>query len=544
MYQTSELLSGIEIYQNVIGGWIDLDAVPLHQNFFIPRTIQRGGDANETRIPPLTGFSILLDVPESRIDTLTFRWKIERLRLGVGWVTQREEVHVGAPNFGKVWVDVYYEPINLDPEALTDNWRISLVGQTESISIAFGIVQGYTTAYRNDDFEDQINPSETAPLAFRVLTASGDEGRDFLGNTYRHSIFQHSIQNVGSDGDSANKHWLSKPNPSRFAVENLFFDVSENGSAGVVDSILLDPITPDVYFHVYYSSEGDPQTTSEAWNEKLWTRVERTFQATKRETHVFPEPIRARYIKIEFSHLQPRPYQPGPFQTPIRYQKHPKWVLDYHLLRLEQERMTANVSTARTVNLRYSALDIAYNYFLDDLSQEPQQPISLQGETGRLQEFVQTRTDRSDIIDSNLLGKINLSLQPFRSGTTSLVKRGSLLSEFVLATTTNVVPEEVPNLSRAFLNEVSTLNRGDVVVEQSFPVMSFYLTARHRYRELEAEFSHNRAYFAGVREIFLLRERYTKASDTNLYVEIGGDSVNLLSTDFVHDENALIIRDD
>ncbi len=370
-------------------------------------------------------------------------------------------------------------------------------------------------------------------LAFRLLSASGDRGIDFLGNPYRNAIFQHGVENVAS-GSEPNAYWFSKPNPSRFAIENLYFDVSTVGSDSVIDSILIDPITPDVYFHIYYTSEGEPVTEAADWDEKLWHRVPKTFQAKTRETHVLPEPISTRYVKIEFSHLQARPYAPGIFQQPIKYLKHPKWVLDYFLARVAEQEAISNRFVASNVEVRYSTLDLAYNYYLDDLRQESDAPAQLSaGAINTLSGFFQNRTDRSDEIDAETLIKINTIMQPYRAGTTGLVG-------YALDGESTTQAFELPT-DRDIISTVSSLNRGAVVFEQDYPVMFYYLTCRHRYREVSATLTHDRAYFAGIRQIAFLRERYTNQTDTMLYVEIGGDSVNLATSDFVRSDNSLVI---
>ena len=62
--------------------------------------------------------------------------------------------------------------------------------------------------------------------------------------------------------------------------------------------------------------------------------------------------------------------------------------------------------------------------------------------------------------------------------------------------------------------------------------MFFYLTCRHGYRTISGEFSHDRAYFAGVNEIAFTRENYTAAHDNTQYTEPGADLQNIERNDF------------
>jgi hypothetical protein len=81
-------------------------------------------------------------------------------------------------------------------------------------------------------------------------------------------------------------------------------------------------------------------------------------------------------------------------------------------------------------------------------------------------------------------------------------------------------------------SDVSSLNRDRVVIEQNHPVMFFYLTCRHAYREVEAKFTHDRAYFVGVRELAFLRDNYMTAFDTTTYIESNADTLNVERNEF------------
>lgn len=604
MSLTSKLLSGVEVNQNRADQALNVAAA--YQEFYLPATITRGTGASEIITPPLTGFSVMVGIAEGTANAFVLDWELQRHFDGGDWQAITQGRTIGAPAEGdRVWIDNYFdEEIPVDPEMLNDKLRIKLTTASagsvidQSVSYEAGTVtiagvnfaveltkdtptffngNGVEGVLYWDSYDGAIyysnrqgatglwtanvaggqytfaytNANETGELAgtltWRLLTASGDSGRDFLGNSYRHAIFSHKIDSVTTlDGEKEDRYWFSKPNPSRFAIENLFFDVRDSLSAdSVIDSVLLDPITPNVYFSIYYSREGDPGATPEEWNEKLWERVPKVFKATRRESHALPQPVRAKYIKIEFTSLQPRSYSPGVFQQPIRYQKHPKWVLDYFLARINDQKVGEDQFVARRVDVQFNALDMAYNYFLDDLHQEPDLPVRFDPDQyANLTEFIQQRTDSSDLVDSTTLNSINTRLTPYRDGLASQIRfSDTLLNRFVAATLGAEGQEFAPIQTNTIGIDVSTLDREAVVYEQSFPVMYFYLTARHRYREMQASFEHDRAYFVGVREVAFLRERYDKATDTTMYIEIGGDSINLQSSDWVHDNTSLVIDD-
>jgi hypothetical protein len=381
-------------------------------------------------------------------------------------------------------------------------------------------------------------------FCFRVLGLTADDGIDFLGNRYRSVVSTNDTNAIstaaGADPDS---YWLSKPNPSKFAVENLYFDMRKTwvhpdtgdevmaDQAVVVDRILIDPTTPGAHFSIYYTDEGDPGENEEQWDNKLWVRIPQTYRMERRETHVFPEPIAAKYIKIEFSHLQARHYAPGNFQQSIRYKKHPKWVLDYFLARMQ----TDSNFLAQNVRVIYDALDLAYNYYLDDLGQEPQATIDVNAAVlSDVTSFLSDRDDVSDRIDSNTLDRLNLVLDPYRQHPALRGYSNTLLGDYARQTVdpnSDYAVEGVRSTSTT-VPDVSSLNRDRVVVEQNYPVMFFFLKCRHKYREVEAKFSHDRAYFVGVRQIAFLRDNYMSAFDATTYIEPASDTQNIERNEF------------
>jgi hypothetical protein len=79
---------------------------------------------------------------------------------------------------------------------------------------------------------------------------------------------------------------------------------------------------------------------------------------------------------------------------------------------------------------------------------------------------------------------------------------------------------------------VSGLDRQAVVLDESTPVMYFWVICRHEYKEAKAKFEADRAYFAGLKELAFLRAQFSIAADTNLYLEAGTDDTNTERSDF------------
>jgi hypothetical protein len=327
------------------------------------------------------------------------------------------------------------------------------------------------------------------------------------------------------DGNSVGYNWEGAPNLSASVpVPSPTID----DSPMVVDKVLIDPITPGVFFHVYYSDEGVAGESEAEWENKLWTRVNGTFQANKRETHALPYPITAKFIKIEFSHLQARSYNPGDQPRPTAYKKHPRWVLEYFMARTNSK----NALEARLMNKRvgvvFDGYDLGFNYYLDDINQEPDQPAEIALRSDALDSFL--RDDNfADRIDPDTMSRINLAFEPYKSHISTWFGRNSLgdvLNATIDGITNYPVEENYGGDTRG------SFRNPEVAYENDVPAMFFFVTCRHKYRESLASFSHNRAYFVGIRQISFSRENYTERFDTDHYIEPAGDLLNIERNDF------------
>lgn len=388
-------------------------------------------------------------------------------------------------------------------------------------------------AFQQDGVTQITDGGASVSLLFRVLAGVADSGRDFLGNNYRNVVTKANASNISTE--AIDRFWLSKPNPSRFGVESLYFDVRSGEDAVVVDRIHLDPLTPGVYFNIYYSNDPIPGYDETTWDNLMWERVPAIFVMHRRETHVLPRPITAKYIKLEFSHLQARHYAPGNFQRPTIYKKFPKWVTDYYLAayatKVDPTRYTKSV-----VTLRYDALDLAYNYYLDDIRQQPDYPNVVEGmaDVAALKRFLSAEPSLADQADAETLGQIKLAFRPFLNSPHSLGRFGDLLFEYG-----NPSDEQRQNYStevirraRAQTGQVAADDLDQIVVEKQYPVMSFFLTCRHRYKLSSSYFERDQAYFAGVKEVAFTREHYASKFDHPLYIESAGDNVTVERNDF------------
>jgi hypothetical protein len=128
-------------------------------------------------------------------------------------------------------------------------------------------------------------------------------------------------------------------------------------------------------------------------------------------------------------------------------------------------------------------------------------------------------------------------MKPYRTRPVNRASNlGTLLSNMALAQSQGTYSTERINSATADTTQVSSLDREQLIVENNYPVMFFYLTCRHKYRELEAYFEDDKAYFVGVRELAFTREHYVQASDNAMYTENMGDFTNAWRNDFIEEE--------
>ena len=332
------------------------------------------------------------------------------------------------------------------------------------------------------------------------------------------------------DGDALGCEWLGQRGQSPSAQLEQSTPADDTV---VIDGIMVDPSTPNMAFNVYYSIDdaytSDNMTESD-WESKLWARVPEVYIATQAQQYVFPAPVAAKYMKVEFTNLQAQTFTPGPFAQPVAYKKFPTWVADFFIAQLELPSFVAS-----SVNVVNDALSFAYSYYLDDIMQTPAKPNpDPTSATTALTSFF-NQNDVTGQVDATTLSQINLVMQSFQLPTGSIINSTSLLGQSVLSSTSTSVTPLTSESSTQIPTDYSTVSsttREPVVFEQSLPVMYFFLTCRHAYKELVASFEYNRAYFAGVNDITFLRHNYSTATDSAQYIESGNDTTNAIVQDF------------
>jgi len=118
-----------------------------------------------------------------------------------------------------------------------------------------------------------------------------EEAEDFS------SFSENSVYKWGADkaiDGSYNTFWRSKGVPDAQGVE--FINLSIPASGDAVAGIMIDPETPGCTVSIYSSNDNE-----------VWVPIHKDYYLSN-EIMWFPEPIKAKYFKIEFSKLQPRGY--------------------------------------------------------------------------------------------------------------------------------------------------------------------------------------------------------------------------------------------
>jgi hypothetical protein len=529
----SLLYSGIVINQNHApesgSDWLALSGT-VYQTFHLPADFARAG----TTTPPLTGVQIRVGVTAV---SGSLAVGLEHRSFFGSWTPLATGVATGAPVLDdEVWLTCMFDAVDVTGME-SDDFRISLSSPVGVDRVWYTVpnpmADASAKALAADGTTALLDTSREYSFNFRLLGAVADSGTDFLGSQYRSAVVRKSVSatNPTASNDAV---WLSSPQPSQFAVVSQYFDVSDSGSAVVVDGVVMDPVTPGIYAHAYYCNDGAAGTTDDEWEERVWIPIPRSYKVLGRDTYKFPAPVQAKYLKLEYSHLQARGYPAGSFQKSIQYKKHPKWVLDYFLL------ATASVTgddqfVARSVTVNYDAYSLAFDYYRDDLGTAADPPPFLTPEDrASVERFVSSRDDKSDVVDPRTAAQINTVLAPFLIDPRARVTARTLLGEVMVQTPgPSGYPVETLPANTPVSAAVSTLDRENVVFEQSFPVMFFYLACRHRYRVVNAPLTHDRAYFAGMREVAFVREHYHAEADLPMYVETLGDYANAERNDFL-----------
>lgn len=474
----------------------------------------------------------------------------ERFDSPAGWTGVCEGLVI-AKGDGDQWVDAKFSPEVVDPDWVNQKFKIVIEGDYNLNKIYYCTPSAFlkeANAYKKDG--QPLVSRDTSSIMMRVLAAVANEGTDFLSNKFRSTIEKFEANSVGDD---SNEFWSSKPNPSKYGVENIYFDVSSvNNNSNVIDSIYLNAITPGVTFNIYYSNEtlgenliiNTEEDLVNAWDDLLWTWVPKTFKANKAQSYALPFPITAKSIKIEFSSLQATYYNPGSHDKLIFYKKHPTWVVNYFLSihNLYANQIEDAIPSDQTL-ITYDLFKLAFNYYKGDIVNTPNGPIVIEddnSQNGIVTSLLKNAASDLEGYDSFSLNNINAAFDKFRSHPGLYTNRSTTVGD---AAAKKSIEEffnysvESLSLARGRTEVVSTTNRNHLMLEKQMPAMYFYPTCRHKYKKAYARFETNKAYFVKIKEIRFERNNHNIISDKQIYKFVPGDTTNYEHSDFISSAN-------
>lgn len=565
--QSIKNFSSVVINQDVINSSSHFiatgDNAWRYQEFFLPENYSRG-QGSEAITPSLSGLQLLVQNSSTEIDC---DWIIEYQVFGSGWVKLLEGQRAYAEKVGsQVWARIDFDQeVNVTSiESSRFRFGIRSTGTLSKIWYSSPnplATTGSAKAFAANGTTPLQPSGQDISFCFRLIALAADEGIDFLGNTFRSALITSKAENINPIVGTKDSAWYSKPNPSRFAVEALYFDVrpaapvtyslvsinyvanetNKIDSPATIDSLVVDPITPGVYMHVYYSTDGDVGNTENEWESKIWYRVPKAFKLLKKETIEIPQPIEAKFIKLEFTHLQAKPYTPSDFAKPVIYNKYPQWVINYFIAQIEAKNALETKNTAGRKTIIFDALDFAYNYYIDDLKQEPESPVDAPSN------FVAgvSNADFEDIADANTLNKIKFVFDYFKQNPSIFAKDTNILGNYVIS---NISGSDITNYPFegngarvTSYAEIYGIVNQSVAFENDFPVMFFFLPCRHQYKKVIAQFSHNRAYFVGIKQVAFIRSRYSVPVDNTTIAASTSDVINVENNDFDSDDGVIVV---
>jgi len=425
--------------------------------------------------------------------------------------------------------DQVYRVNALSAVAITLNAPYTGVSTTGSTG---AIVYPYSSY---DSVNDAYVLEGNKNLVMRVWADVADEGRDILGNTYRYVTHKEKAKYV-VDGTKAG--WMSEPAPTPDAVECLYFDIRSRNDEDryvttLVEALSIAPRTPGVRMNVYWSQqniEGDrPETTTE-WDYLLWTPIQETYTLRRDEVIEFPQPIKAAFIKLEFTALNPLPFRIPTFPAlpPRLYRRYPTWVEDQFnnsKIRATVDDWFSNNSTPVQIKVLSSLANPIREF------EYKQKEFLAALALGKIDGDQLITSGIVDIKDKALLDPVTASkvyiqeTDQFESSLLVSVDQNSLLGKLVVNRfNPNILTDPVEVPPSAIFDGVGNVSTINDRVSQSYQnlaqvPMRFNRASRHVYTYEEAEFN-KKAYFVGIDEVRFLRNNYTVQRDDPLIVDI------------------------
>ena len=357
-------------------------------------------------------------------------------------------------------------------------------------------------------------------------------GIDVLGNSYRTAAKEYSLENLFN---RKTRLWKSQVNPTRFAVEAIYFDISKTGNPSLIDEIYLDPLTPGCLVHIYYTD--DDSTTN--WDNKLWTPVNRHYTLSKGYIKL-PNTISAKYIKIEFTNLSVIPYDFSSTKNTIQYRMYPTWVEN----QLSQVG-PLNTNDPLTTSETFSNVDPSFINLgivkpgVDKLT--PEVPISIidyidsNAKSTVLDEYQVWKnpdlaTNNSPLLNTNINFYPNEQANLYQDNVINTVKsehRPVAFNHIYSSLDPSNWSAENSLLKKTLFNLSTKMDRSSIVEEKTWPDMWFTKKCRHGYKVIESPRVDKVGYYVGIKDVkFYKRDQTLAFDDFNYVISLNDDSTS------------------
>lgn len=445
--------------------------------------------------------------------TTTGEWEPVALRTDVESTTA--VFYQNSQGYSWQFVEIHFEAIQ------TNNIRIAFTRRPDPFPYSYSELQPWSIDVRN---------LRLAHLMLKEDDFVVDRGTDILGNGYQTGIVKYPASNV-VDGN-LNTFWQSQANPSRNAVESLYFDMRVGGSAQTFDELAIDPITIGCLMHIYFSDDEEQAD----WDYKLWTPVSRHYTLIKGNIQL-PNPITCKFVKLEFTRLSVTPY-PTLYKNnmpKMRYRTHPTWVLEYvQSVTKAMERMKKNQVSTEEVVHSYETLGIrkpTMTKLTDEAHRTIQDFVDENIQSTVFADYQKWKTDKK--VAKTDEESVNVYTNLFQERLLSTIQSSNLQTELALANDNPEFAQETPLRQKVLLPLVSRTDANELAQKKALPDTWFPKTCRHGYKVIETNREFKIAFYVAIREVKFYRRDQQAKFDNNNYFETLSDSSNYETNTFV-----------
>lgn len=216
--------------------------------------------------PITTTESLYIYFPTSTpVNLLEFEIGKKPISIVVNYLSNNNWIPVTLNNSVENTIQVHYDHSTIyqwQPAALTFNDGTNNYVNTTALRIDF-IRNLADFPFNNPSYFNwsvDVRNLKTGLMIGKASDFVTFPGIDVLGNAFTTQLKTYSSSNVLN---GQNSFWQSQSNPSQFAVESLYFDISDSqGNAQTFDQIYLDPLTIGNLMHVYYSNDSSTDVSA------------------------------------------------------------------------------------------------------------------------------------------------------------------------------------------------------------------------------------------------------------------------------------------